>query len=757
MYCAFCQGVKLQDLIPWNLTKKECKDVSYDPISGSFVDVECEEVVYQFQPRRWTDDSVTLITLPRSCFPDVIESCPGGGLGAWAADLCGAYQAAINIDGVWYKNPHCVVCNNQWSNINPYCYAPRAVIGSTGSPISIPFDFPSLADHAFDSVSLILQCPIGFNFSLDTQTCIPSGGVSGLSCSVDVPVVNVEVSFSINETIIGNNTWLEAFLLLFVDALYLDHQAIEGVHEIQQDSQSNSFPALDHIIAFDIINISTVWTAFNSLTNQMASMGSMVADSIPGLMVLRVNLTETCSGNLSLNECSATSFDVDDVMFHVVDGTPYFYQNDTPALHLAEGIILHVVYTLQNDSFFHGGVSRQLLFCNMSTTLLCYHIKLSSPSQYIVQEGVIKFKVDGRVYESTEYLIFPDGSAQVCKDNFRDPWLAYSRPQEIINIVGTSISSLALVLTFVTYSVFPSLRTVPGKATMNFVVALFAAEILLLVGGYIPRDSTGVCTGMAVALHYIWLACFFWMTALGYDVSRTFSVRAGPRLTDSSSHALLWMCLFSWGTPLLALAACLPVHFISPSTPGVDFSYGRGGTCWIRPEMANLMAFGLPVMASLIVNCVLFINTIIGLRASKKITRFIERDKSAVQRARDEFFIYLKVSVLMGLTWVWFFLAGFTGATVLLYIATILNAFHGVFVFVAFVCTRRVWTMWRRKLDIGGRKATSTTTSTTNTISGKRGRCSDGAMTKTSSIGTAEGLASGSPSREGKKFNGTRL
>lgn len=114
-------------------------------------------------------------------------------------------------------------------------------------------------------------------------------------------------------------------------------------------------------------------------------------------------------------------------------------------------------------------------------------------------------------------------------------------------------------------------------------------------------------------------------------------------MIDSSGRALMWMCLFSWGTPSAALIVCLPLHLVSPSTDGVDFSYGRGGACWIRPQMANLLAFGLPVMASLMVNVALFVKTIVGLRASKKITSFIERDKSAMQRAREEFFIYMKV------------------------------------------------------------------------------------------------------------------
>ncbi|XP_038052466.1 uncharacterized protein LOC119725177 [Patiria miniata] len=765
IYCAFCRGVKLQDMHPWNLGKIKCTESVFTPPS-TVEDVDCEKFAYRFSPSRPAVEAGDApFQQARICKPDVVEDCPdllGNVSGSWAAVYCKSYTALIQLDKEWYKNPHCVICNG--ITLQSDCFNPRAIPGSGDTPLSIPFDFLPLADDAIDSVALDLECPYGFNYSFNAQECIPAGEMSGVYCNKLYPVVQAIAIVSVDEKT-ALNSWVEIFVSLFEEALHLDnHTAFTNLNlvtygvEASAPTPNQETPETMWSLSFDVSNTSTTWEQFNNLTGQMTSLKFTLASHAPSVELLSVKLTQSCTEDVSLDRCEEMTFDPDLVTVYVFEGVKYIYPSeDKPLLYRTDTVFDRVEYALQSSSPNVESVHREIVICNATQDLLCYHITLGQ-SEYLIEDGVMKFNIEGRYLESSEYLLLPNNSAKVCQYAFQDPWFDYSLPQYVLNVVGTSLSSLALLLTFVTYCAFSSLRTVPGLATMHFVVALFTGEILLLVGGSALRDSPGVCTFMAVVSHYIWLACFFWMTALGFDVSRTFSMTTGPRLVEKGGHALTWMCVFSWGAPAFIVIICLPLHFVYsfPSEGAIDFNYGLGGVCWIRPELANLIAFGLPVVASLVVNAALFGKTVIGLRASKKITSFIEKDKSAMKRASDEFFIYLKVSVLMGLTWIWFFIAAFTGETAIYYVAITLNAFHGCFVFMAFVCNRRVWSMWRRKL--GGKRSAGTSSRSGTMSTGKSGTSAGAAMTKSSSVVTSESPVSGSPVMpERMGLNGTRL
>ena len=53
---------------------------------------------------------------------------------------------------------------------------------------------------------------------------------------------------------------------------------------------------------------------------------------------------------------------------------------------------------------------------------------------------------------------------------------------EELSIIGSTISVISCLLTFVTYYLFPSLRNIPGKIVMNLCVALAVAEFIMPFG-----------------------------------------------------------------------------------------------------------------------------------------------------------------------------------------------------------------------------------------------------------------------------------
>ena len=66
----------------------------------------------------------------------------------------------------------------------------------------------------------------------------------------------------------------------------------------------------------------------------------------------------------------------------------------------------------------------------------------------------------------------------------------------------------------------------------------------------------------------------------------------------------------------------------------------------------------------------------------------------------------------MGFTWIFAFVAAFTGMEAFWYIYIVLNSFQGLYIFLAFTANSMVWGLWRRKLGLS--ESSSKTRSTSN-------------------------------------------
>ncbi|XP_022089189.1 adhesion G-protein coupled receptor D1-like [Acanthaster planci] len=271
--------------------------------------------------------------------------------------------------------------------------------------------------------------------------------------------------------------------------------------------------------------------------------------------------------------------------------------------------------------------------------------------------------------------------------------------QQLLYLIGTVVSLVGLLLTFITYAILPGLRTVPGLGTMNLIAATFMAQLGLLVAGQAASIVHPVlCTALAAFLHYVWLASFSWTSCLALGLSQAFGSPIGMKRQQRSRVSTAKLnALYGWGTPGLIVAACLAVHFAGHQS-GALLVYGGDITCWIHPKKANLVVFGVPVMLSLMANIGMFARAVRGVRASKATTKCLKADVSFAQRARQEMVIYVKVSLLMGFSWLWALLGSFTNIDAFWFVFIIFNSFQGAYIFVAFVCNSRVLRILRARL-----------------------------------------------------------
>ncbi|XP_038060639.1 uncharacterized protein LOC119731537 [Patiria miniata] len=345
---------------------------------------------------------------------------------------------------------------------------------------------------------------------------------------------------------------------------------------------------------------------------------------------------------------------------------------------------------------------------------ICYEVTFTCPLIYLNRSlfreadgasGSVVYIPTGRVFTELEYQDTGDGRLELCSflesngtrnGTITTRFFGYSDTQAMLSLVGNVVSMVAGGATFLTYFVFDVLRNHATCCIMNLVASLFMAQLLLLLTGSAIANPAG-CTMVAALSHYFWLVNVFWTGILAYDLNRTFAGKScivgrgcdrghyRPRLR---SYALL-----TWGGGLLIVVPCLVIYLCDCTE--LPIWYGNSEVCWIGNGQSILVVFAAPLACILLTNIFLFMRTVWSIRKTNKETQHnVQKNVTKVRRAREELIIYVKISTLMGFTWIFGFAAAMSDLGGLWYVFIILNTLQGLLIFLSFTCKQRVRILW---------------------------------------------------------------
>ena len=254
--------------------------------------------------------------------------------------------------------------------------------------------------------------------------------------------------------------------------------------------------------------------------------------------------------------------------------------------------------------------------------------------------------------------------------------------QSFISFVGLLVSMMALLIMFVMYCAYKQLRTVAGLSAMSLAFALFIAQGLFLFG--MPRtDLHNVCLSLGALMHYFFLAAFFWLNVMSFDIYRTFS---DSYEGSSSGCGSRFACYFfyAWMTPACIVGVALSLDFFQYAGDIYQPHYAEH-ICWIVRRYALLFLFALPLAILLAVNIIIYIISLLKSITSNK------------EKGRGRLLLYIQLSFVMGLTWIFAFIATLTDMWVFWYVFIAFNSFQGIFICFAFVCNKKVFRIIKSK------------------------------------------------------------
>ena len=185
------------------------------------------------------------------------------------------------------------------------------------------------------------------------------------------------------------------------------------------------------------------------------------------------------------------------------------------------------------------------------------------------------------------------------------------------------------------------------------------------------------------------------LNVLSIDVFRwlryTDDVTSGySYIADECCTRYFWYSLYAWTVPIIVVSGSTATVLLR--VDGWHPLDARPPGCWVM-GMSQLMIFALPVCLILAVNVALYVVAACKMCFEPRQTR----EPSYRNKYKHRCVVCIQLSVVMGMTWMFAMIAGVSQWSFVWYLFMFFDLVQGVVVFVAFVCTKKVWRLFRQK------------------------------------------------------------
>ncbi|XP_053592814.1 G-protein coupled receptor Mth2 isoform X1 [Microplitis demolitor] len=325
------------------------------------------------------------------------------------------------------------------------------------------------------------------------------------------------------------------------------------------------------------------------------------------------------------------------------------------------------------------------------------------------------YRLEPERYTDDEFIIFSNGSLKtteiiLSQSEYCIDWnenlnniivivchIPQSEDQEfdnpiktIVHPIGVMISIPFFAATLFVYAVIPELRNLYGITLMCYVGCIFGAYSFLVASRLIYYGHF-LCVLIAFVIHFSFLASFFWLNVMCFDIWWTFG---GFRALQGSikqreRKKFIIYSSYAWGCAGILTGICLIMDF-HPSIPSsfIRPQFGEQ-SCWFTTDAAKAIYFYGPMGMTVICNIILFISTAIKIVNHKKETAHHLKgiDSHRHDDNKQWFNLYLKLFIVMGINWSMEIISWLCkdAPDYVWYVTDIANTLQGLIIFIIFV------------------------------------------------------------------------
>lgn len=223
-------------------------------------------------------------------------------------------------------------------------------------------------------------------------------------------------------------------------------------------------------------------------------------------------------------------------------------------------------------------------------------------------------------------------------------------------------------------------KNLPSKVVNSLAWSLLIAQTLFLCGIYsLVSLPHAICYSIAVTIQFFFLASFFWMNVISFDIFHTFS---DSSLKNYTTKSYTKYALWSWGGAgiITAISVSADLTGLIPDTFRPQYT-ARHNICWFGNWIGMGLFFFFPILITNLLDMVLFFITICMFRRmqcnSDKITK-------SGRKEYNRLWLYIKLSTMMGTMWAVSILTSFSNKPDYHFPFTVLNGLQGAFIFIMF-------------------------------------------------------------------------
>ena len=267
----------------------------------------------------------------------------------------------------------------------------------------------------------------------------------------------------------------------------------------------------------------------------------------------------------------------------------------------------------------------------------------------------------------------------------------------VLTYIGSSLSILGSIAILLTYSIFRELRSLPSKILINLATAFLVSDLLILLSSASPFTLEGTAT-MAILLHFFMLSRFSWMSLMAFESCRVFglAVKLQSDISNKSKTILLMVYqVIGWGLPFTITLITIIINY---ATDGLvlygETSNGTVGPPWINHPPSAAVAFLAPIVLALLFNAAAFIASSVLLCKAA----FSEQRSGSKNGANLRYFrVIVALFSVMGLTWLFGFLALIGQMNWAWYPFIILNSSQALWIAATFLLTKKIIKLYCHK------------------------------------------------------------
>ncbi|KAF8777012.1 G-protein coupled receptor Mth2-like [Argiope bruennichi] len=328
----------------------------------------------------------------------------------------------------------------------------------------------------------------------------------------------------------------------------------------------------------------------------------------------------------------------------------------------------------------------------------------------VVLLSTIPLILESGTYEIEENGLHTCVSDDVSDENSTfndDDSMTYRSASAILGRVGSSISVVAITVHLIIFCSVPPLRNLPGYNLASLSIAFLIAYSSVIIG-QIPSVLGLACIISGVLQLNCFLVAFFCMNVMAFDVWRTLRLATSKLAVTSENKKkiqfIIYTC-YSWGVPFIITVIVVILDNLGGIPSWIKPRIGDKMICWITNNKVKIIFFSVPAFILFMANGVFFV---LSATIIKNNTMQNVNDQHN-QTVRLNFVLYVRLGLMMGVTWLFSVLATLTNSSILWLISDFLNPLQGLFIFILFTCSPKVLKYVKQRVRAKRTPKTSTT------------------------------------------------